>query len=471
VCRSSPPGAATIQEAPLRLPLRLKLSLLITALLTVTVLLVSGFLLRTQQRTLSDEMRKRGLTLAQNLGAGARTALLTQDDFGLQSLVRDVARDADVAYVAVTDSSGRVVAHSDLALLGRPLERPGSPAPPGEAVVVQTLPLAGHGDVLDFSVPLTFRDVRVGTAYVGFSQAGIVQAVGQARTRASAITLAMLTIGVAGALGLAAALARPIVRLMEATRTVAGGDFSVELPVTTRDELGTLTAAFNDMARSLREKEMIKRAFSRYVAREVVDEILKDPEQLNVTGERREVTVLFCDIRGFTATAEALSPEAVVELLNAFYDLMIETTFKHDGTLDKFLGDGVMAVFGAPLYRPDHALMAARTALAMQAAIRELSARRVAAGQSPLAVGIGLNAGEVIAGTIGSDARMEYTVVGDSVNLAARLESCAGPGQILVSAETYARLDGAVRGRPLGRFNVKGRDEAVAVCELLAGDA
>jgi adenylate cyclase len=419
-------------------------------LLTVTVLLVSGFLLRTQQRTLSDEMRKRGLTLAQNLGAGARTALLTEDDLGLQSLVRDVARDADVAYVAVTDASGKVVAHSDLALLGRPLERPGSPAPRGEAVVVQTLPLTGHGEVLDFSVPLVFRDVRVGTAYVGFSQAGIVQAVSQARTRASGITLAMLAVGVAGALGLAAALARPIVRLMEATRTVADGDFSVELPVTSRDELGTLTTAFNHMARSLREKEMIKRAFSRYVAREVVDEILKDPEQMNVTGERREVTVLFCDIRGFTATAEALSPEAVVELLNAFYDLMIETTFKHDGTLDKFLGDGVMAV---------------------QAAIRELSARRAAAGQSPLAVGIGLNAGEVIAGTIGSDARMEYTVVGDSVNLAARLESCAGPGQILVSAETYARLDGAVRGRPLGRFNVKGRDEAVEVCELLAGDA
>jgi class 3 adenylate cyclase len=336
---------------------------------------------------------------------------------------------------------------------------------------VQTLPLPGQGDVVDFSVPLIFRDVRVGTAYVGFSQAGIVQAVGQARTRASAITLAMLAIGVGGALGLAAALARPIVRLMEGTRAVADGDFSVALPVTSRDELGTLTAAFNDMARSLREKEMIKRAFSRYVAREVVDEILKDPEQMNLTGERRQVTVLFCDIRGFTATAEALPPEAVVELLNAFYDLMIETTFKHDGTLDKFLGDGVMAVFGAPLYRPDHAIMAARTALAMQAAIRELSARRAAAGQSPLAVGIGLNAGEVIAGTLGTDARMEYTVVGDSVNLAARLESCAGPGQILVPADTYARLDGAVRGRPLGHFNIKGRDEPVAVWELLAWDA
>jgi len=467
VRRLTPAGRATIKEALLRLPLRLKLSVLIIALLTVTVLFVSGFLLRTQQRTLSDEMRKRGLTLAQNLAAGAKTAVLTEDDLGLQLLVRDVARDADVAYVAVTDSAGKVIAHSDLGLLGRALERPAGAMPLGDAVLVQALPLSGQGDIIDFSMPLVFRQVRVGAAYVGFSRGGIDQAVADARTRASIITLAMLAVGVGGAVGLAAALARPIIRLMQGTQTVADGDFSVALPVTSRDELGALTAAFNDMARSLREKEMIKRAFSRYVAREVVDEILKDPEQISLTGERRDVTVLFCDIRGFTAAAEAQPPEAVVELLNAFYDLMIETTFKHDGTLDKFLGDGVMAVFGAPLYRPDHAVMAARTALAMQAAIRDLSARRVAAGKPPLEVGIGLNAGVVIAGTIGTDARMEYTVVGDSVNLAARLESCAGPGQILVSAEMHARLDGAVRARPLGRFNVKGRDEAVEVWELL----
>jgi adenylate cyclase len=450
-----------------RLPLRLKLSILITSLLTVTVLVLSGSLLRSQQQTLTDEMRKRGLTIAQNLAAGSKTALLTQDTLGLQLMVRDVARDGDVAYVAVTDPTGKVIAHSDLAQLGRELERPDGATPLADTILVQAFSLPGQSEVIDFSVPLVFRHVHVGAAYVGFSQAGIAQAVARARTHAFVITLAMLAVGIGGAVGLGAALARPVVRLMQGTRAVADGDFSVALPVTSRDELGTLTQAFNDMSRSLGEKEMIKRAFSRYVAREVVNEILKAPEQIALTGARRQVTVLFCDIRGFTATAESLPPEEVVELLNAFYDLMIETTFKHDGTLDKFLGDGVMAVFGAPLYRPDHALMAARTALAMQASIRELSARRVAAGKSPLNVGIGLNAGEVIAGTVGTDTRMEYTVVGDCVNLAARLESRACPGQILISADTYTRLNGEVRGRALGRFSVKGKDEAVEVWELL----
>jgi adenylate cyclase len=126
-----------------------------------------------------------------------------------------------------------------------------------------------------------------------------------------------------------------------------------------------------------------------------------------------------------------------------------------------------MAVFGAPLYRADHALMAARTALAMQAGMRELSAQRVAAGKSPLSVGIGLNAGDVIAGTVGTSARMEYTVVGDCVNLAARLQSSARPGQILVSADTYTRLNGSVHGRSLGRLAMKGKDEPIEVWELL----
>jgi adenylate cyclase len=237
--------------------------------------------------------------------------------------------------------------------------------------------------------------------------------------------------------------------------------------VTSRDEIGDLTESFNQMARSLREKEMIKRAFTRYVAREVVEEILKDPENLVLTGERREVTVLFCDVRGFTPMSERLSPEEVVLLLNDFYTLMIETTFKHDGTLDKFLGDAVMAIFGAPIAHPDHSLRAVRTALAMQEGIIELNARRQTEGKEPITVGIGVSAGAAVAGTVGTADRMEYTVIGDTVNLAARLESSAKPGQILISQPTYAAVCDLVDVRPLGPIRVKGKEEEVDVYEVL----
>jgi adenylate cyclase len=228
-----------------------------------------------------------------------------------------------------------------------------------------------------------------------------------------------------------------------------------------------LTESFNQMARSLREKEMIKRAFTRYVAREVVDEILKDPEKLVLTGERREVTVLFCDMRGFTSLSERLPPEEVVLVLNEFYTLMIETTFKHDGTLDKFLGDGVMCIFGAPIAHADHAMLAVRTALAMLAGIDMLSAKRVADGREPIAVGIGVSAGEVVAGTVGTEDRMEYTAIGDSVNLASRLMTNAKPGQILISHRTYAMLDEEVEVRSMGALRIRGKEDEIEVFEVL----
>jgi adenylate cyclase len=333
--------------------------------------------------------------------------------------------------------------------------------------MVQTYRAGGDGELVDFSLPLTFRQVRVGALYLGFSQRAITAALARARNNAILVSAAMILLGIAGAFTLGSVLSRPISQLMEGTRAVADGNFAITLHVGSRDEIGALTHSFNEMASSLREKDAIKRAFTRYVAREVVTEILKDPDRIVLTGERRDVTVLFCDLRGFTSISERLSPEEVVSLLNAFYTLMIDTTFKHDGTLDKFLGDGVMAVFGAPIFHPDHSLRALRTALAMQAGIRELSGRRVAEGQAPLSIGIGVNAGTAVAGSVGTEARMEYTVIGDSVNLAARLESYARPGQILVSASTYAAVRDLIEARPLGVMRLRGKEEEVDVWEVV----
>ena len=445
------------------MPLKLKLSLIVTVLLTLTVILVSAMLLRQQQKTLTAEMVKRGLTIAQNLAASAKQSLVSDDDLTLNLLVKDAMKDPDVAYVAITDEKGKALAHSDVGLVGHRLERAAPLAPLGNELLVQTYEVAGTGELIDFSLPLTFRNVRVGALYLGFSQRSIAAALARARNNAILISVAMVLLGIGGAVTLASFLSRPISQLMEGTRPIADGNFSITLHVPSRDEIGALTHSFNEMAASLREKDAIKRAFTRYVAREVVTEILKDPDKIVLTGERRDVTVLFCDVRGFTSISERLPPEEVVAMLNAFYTLMIDTTFKYDGTLDKFLGDGVMAVFGAPIYHGDHSLRAVRTALAMQAGMRELSARRVAEGKAPLTIGIGINAGDAVAGSVGTEARMEYTVVGDSVNLAARLESAAKPGQILIAGATYARVRDAVQARALGPMKVKGKEEEIDV--------
>jgi adenylate cyclase len=450
-----------------QLSLKVKLSLLITGLVVLTVALVSYLLLRQQQQALTEQMIKRGDTIAEHLAAAGKGALVANDDLTLNVLVKEAMNDRDVAYVAFVDDEGNVRAHSDLSAIGRPLVRPPGLTKLGDKPLVQTYSAEGRA-LIDFSVPLIFSQVPVGSLYVGFSKESIAAALSSARNRATLITVALVVIGVAGAVGLATMLSRPIFRLVQGTRAIAAGNFQIALPVTSGDELGTLTESFNQMARSLREKEMIKRAFTRYVAREVVEEVLKDPEQLGLTGERREVTVLFCDIRGFTTMSERLTPEEVVGLLNEFYTLMIETTFKHDGTLDKFIGDAVMAVFGAPIAHPDHALRAVRTAVAMQSGIAELNERRAGQGKEPILIGIGVNLGEVVAGTVGTEDRMEYTVIGDSVNLAARLESNAKPGRILISQHTYDRVHEHVKALPLGSLRVKGKEEEVEVYELMS---
>jgi adenylate cyclase len=376
-------------------------------------------------------------------------------------------RDPDVTYVIVVDHEQRIVAHHDLSVLGRRLERPAGLAPVQDAILVQSYADPQRGQQIDFAVPLVFSRIPVGAVYLGFSRKPIEQALVRARNQALLASAVMVVIGLAGAVGLATLLSRPIHRLVDGTRAIAAGDYGVSLAVPSGDELGVLTESFNRMAKSLRDKHMIERAFSSYVAREVADAILKDPEHLVLAGERCDVSVLFCDLRGFTSLAERLPPEQVVLLLNQFYTLAVDSTFKHGGTLDKFLGDGVMAIFGAPIRHPDHASQAVRAAVAMRVAAEELSEKRRREGKLPITVGIGVSAGEAVAGTMGTEDRMEYTVVGDSVNLAARLEAEAQPGQILVSGSTYARVREVVWARSLGLVKLKGKEEPVEAYEVL----
>ena len=460
-------GESSGARPGVRLSLKLKLAILITILLAVTVVAVSAFLIRQQQASLTAEMTKRGLTIARDFANAAKNPILSNDDLTLSIMVQDAMKDPDVVYAIFVDGDGKIVAHPDLSKIGTLIERPSGLGLAVDELTVRPYNDPVRGRILDFAVPLRFSNVPVGSLYLGFSRRTIDEAVAGARNKTLLISAVMVFLGIGGAVGLSTVLSRPVLRLAEGTKAVAAGNFQISLPVTSRDEIGLLTDSFNQMARSLREKEMIKRAFTRYVARQVVDEILKDPEKLALKEERRDVTVLFCDMRGFTPLAERLAPEEVVAVLNEFYTLMIDTTFKEDGILDKFLGDGVMAIFGAPILHEDHSIRAVRTALAMQTGVAELARRRVAQGKDPIAVGIGVSAGEAVAGTVGTEDRMEYTVIGDSVNLAARLESNAKPGQILISHRTFKKIEGLVQVRPLGAIKVKGKGEHVEVYEVV----
>jgi len=217
-----------------------------------------------------------------------------------------------------------------------------------------------------------------------------------------------------------------------------------------------------------REKRRVKALFGRYVPRDVYHQLMADPALARLGGTRRQMTVLFSDIRGFTTATEQGAPEAVVAQLNEYFSRMVEVIFAHHGTIDKFVGDMVMALFGAPLDDPRHADHAVSAALAMSDALGELNRKWVADGRRPVEIGVGINSGEMIAGNIGSETIMSYTVIGDAVNLGARLESLNKDygTRIIISDATRSRLAGAYGLRPLGDVVVKGKTQAVTIWEV-----
>jgi adenylate cyclase len=214
----------------------------------------------------------------------------------------------------------------------------------------------------------------------------------------------------------------------------------------------------------------IRKMFSSYVSKRIVDELIKDPSKAKLGGDRKEITVLFSDIRGFTSFSEKHQPEEVVSLLNEYLGAMTEIVFQYEGTLDKFVGDAIMALWGAPVGQPDHAERACRCALAMITRLKELQAKWTAEGKYAIDIGIGINTGDMVVGNMGAEGKkMDYTVIGDNVNLGARLESLTRQynNHIIISEYTYAKVEHIVEVNELGTVTVKGKQLPVVVYDLI----
>jgi adenylate cyclase len=218
-----------------------------------------------------------------------------------------------------------------------------------------------------------------------------------------------------------------------------------------------------------REKRKYRKTLLKYLSPQLVATIMQDFNWASLRAEKRNLTVLFSDIRGFTSISEKLPPEGVVATLNEHLNMMVSVIFKHHGTLDKFIGDCVMAFWGAPLAQPNHAELAARAALDMIEGLEKLNRKWQSEGRPTLKIGVGINTGEMLFGNIGSEQRMDFTVIGDNVNLGARLENATKElhATIVVSDATYQQIRDKAQARPLGEISVKGKAHKILVYELL----
>ena len=312
-------------------------------------------------------------------------------------------------------------------------------------------------------------NAAVGHLELGLSTATIDAEARQGILRELAVLGATLLLGVLGAVLMGGRIASPLAALAEAMKRVEQGDLTVAARETiARDEVGDLSRAFNSMIGGLRERERLRDTLGRYVSGDVADRILEEQDDLQLKGELRRVTVLFLDVRGFTSVSEVLTAPQVLELLNDYFHIVVEKVQVHGGTVNKFIGDAAMCIWGAPrpLDKPEEA--AVICALEIQAAARTLSERRRAAGLISVGIGIGINAGEVVAGNLGAAQRLEYTVIGDAVNLAQRLESQAREGEILISQAVYDRVALHIEAAPREPVKFKGKSQPVPLWEVRA---
>jgi class 3 adenylate cyclase len=291
---------------------------------------------------------------------------------------------------------------------------------------------------------------------------------------AAILTLLAAILGLVFAALVSAGVTRPVRRLLEGARAVEAGNLDGTLVATSQDEIGHLTTAFNQMVEQLRLKERLRETFGKYVDPRVVEGLIEGPA-LAAEGQRRVMTVLFCDVKGFTSTSEGMTPQGLVKVMNRYFSTMSAPIRAHQGIIDKYIGDAIMAYWGPPFADDkEQARLASLAALDMlqlvpqlQAELPELLGIRTLPKAFDLRIGIAT--GEVLVGSIGSELMMSYTVMGDTVNLASRLEGANKEygGRILVSAATIAGASGAIEAREIDRLVTLGQTQPQAVYEIM----
>jgi class 3 adenylate cyclase len=289
-----------------------------------------------------------------------------------------------------------------------------------------------------------------------------------------ALTGLAAILGLVFAMLVSAGVTRPVRRLLAGARAVEAGNLDGTLVVTSRDEIGHLTAAFNQMVEQLRLKERLRETFGKYVDPRVVEGLIEGPA-LAAEGQRRVMTVLFCDVKGFTSTSEGMTPQGLVKVMNRYFSTMSAPIRAHQGIIDKYIGDAIMAYWGPPFAdHAEQARLASFAALEMLALVPQLQAELpellgVRTLPNTFDLRIGIATGEVLVGSIGSELMMSYTVMGDTVNLASRLEGANKEygGRILVSEATIFSAAAAIEAREIDRLVTLGQSQPQAVYEIM----
>jgi adenylate cyclase len=427
---------------PERIPIAVKLALWLSLMTTAGMALLGAVIVQHQTELLNRNMLTFGHTVIEQLAQSAKEPILANDGLQLDILAANLTNSDNVLGAVLYSADRQVLsrAGSSPFQLNAPYAGHRRPFLDGS---LQTLGWrwAGspHGSLnaISFFSPVRFRGTTVGYAEISFSRSLMTQAIRDSVRSIVIATLVLIVLGIVASYYLGRLLSRPLYDLMDASRAIGNGQYDVKMKERRNDEIGYLMSAFNSMAQGMLRKEQVEDAFAKYVPARVAKNILSDLDQVELAGKQAFASVMFVDIVGFTAKSETLAPEGVAELLNEFYAAAGQAAALYHGTIDKYMGDCVMLVFGIPEADPDHVFNSIACAVFFQKLIGAINDRRLSQGKFPVHYRIGLNSGDMLAGVMGTADRVQYTVVGDSVNLASRLCAAATADQVVITEQTY----------------------------------
>lgn len=439
-----------------RFPMWAQMAIATTFVVVITILALSMVVLDKQKDRLYDQTVRLGMVSLNYFANNASIPLLEDDILRLNTLIKEAAHVEGLRYALISGSNGLIKAHTNINLIGVPFKHfvDNPQTTRKQDVIYYTYDRPTGERLLNLYRPINFKKKALGEVHVGISLDFIDDLVIQERVSVIFVTLAIIMVGLVVAVIYGFRFSRPISHLVKATEEIAKGNYQYRVPTKRKDELGHLGASFNRMGQELWKNAMTQKSFGKYVGTEVLDMILANPETSWLKGASNEATIIFGDIRGFTSYANEKPPEEVVEALNTYLEIATSVIIQYGGYIDKFIGDAVMGVFGVPVYRKDHIERAVRSALHLQ---QELHKKGRDGNPLLSAVGISIHTGVVVAGNVGSQSKMEYTVIGDSVNITARLNALAGAGDVVISQSVKEHLGHLITTESLGLHTFKGK--------------
>ena len=450
-----------------RVPIWLQLFAATMFIIIITILLLSFVTLRQQKERLYRQTIKIGRVSLNYFTSNASVPLLNDNILRLNTLIKDAAAVEGLIYAIIIDHNRIVKAHTDIRKIDTTFENFNNVKDvTREKGFTYFDYISASGEhILNLTRPIVFKGKTLGEVHVGVSIDFIKQLINKERLTIILVTFFIILIGIAIAILLGFRFSKPISHLVLATQEIGVGNYRHKIVLARNDELGNLATAFNRMGSELWKNSLMQKSFGKYVGSEVLDMILADPESAWLKGRKNEATIVFTDIRGFTSYSEANEPEIIVERLNEYFEIATRSIQDYGGYVDKFIGDAVLGVFGVPIYHQDHVERAVRAAMDMQEKFHQEKEYGKEILQS---VGIGINTGIVVSGNIGSANKMEYTVIGDSVNVASRLNGLAKSGEIIISKSVCDHLGDLIDVQALSLQYIKGKSEPVDTFKVLS---